>query len=193
MRIIAYRTEMAEGKVLLSESTGEKAHSNELDALFSFLLEPYEKSIRVAWGLDTTVAPLLKLLGEKHCIRLHETHKCYYPPFTVFYVSGKVFSIKHIPTHDIAFLYDLQQYYPELEEPESLVEVQMLGEKLMYELNKMGLKPMKLTSPIAIYEQCVMRDLDLPKVADMPKKAAEMAYRCAGKLWIECFQVGYWE
>ena len=202
MRILAYKTQVNSGTVLLSESTGEYKHSNDLIDLFSFLLEPqgnddwqpqHDRCIRVSWELDATVAPLLKLLGERRCRKLHDTHKCYYAPFNCFYVPSKVFSITHIPTHDKVNLYDLAQYFPELDEPEDLLEVQMLGEKLIYELKKMGLEPTKLTSPVAIYEECMMQYLDLPGVFDMPKEAAEFAYRCSGKLWIEAFQLGYWE
>lgn len=202
MRILAYKTQLESGKVLLEESTKMKAHSNELDTLFSFLLErqgnslwapQYDRCIRVCWSLDATVSLLLRLLGEKRCIKLHQTHKCYIAPFNCFYVPNKIFSVTHIPTKDRVSLYDLMQYFPELDEPEDLLEVQMLGEKLLYELKKMGLEPDKLTSPVAIYEQCVMSNLDLPKVSDIPPEAAEFAYRCSGRLLIEAFQLGYWK
>jgi hypothetical protein len=201
MRIIAYRTLTNKGKVQLLESTEEATKlTDDFNELLAFLLEPYEKSLRICWELDATVAPILKLLGAERCGRLHRTHKCRLSPNeSIFYVPGKVFSIDGIIRVDNlnykakTNLYDLQQYYPELDEPESLVEVQALGEKLMFELKKMGLVPSKLTSPVAIYEECVMRRLDLPTVSDMPKEAAEFAYRCSGKLWIEAHQIGYWE
>jgi len=201
VRIIAYKTLTNNSKVQLLESTGEVTIPTvDYNVLLSFLLEPYEKSIRVAWDLDATVAPLLKLLGKERCGRLHRTHKCRLSSTeSIFYVPGKVFSVDGVIMVDGKYykakssLYDLQQYYPELDEPENLVEVQQLGEKLMYELKKMGLVPGKLTSPVAIYEECVMRRLDLPTVVDMPKEAAEFAYRCSGKLWIEAHQIGYWE
>jgi hypothetical protein len=200
MRIIAYRTLTNNSKVQLLESTGETTKStDDFNELLSFLLEPYEKSLRICWGLDATIAPILKLLGAERCGRLHRTHKCRLSPTeSIFYVPGKVFSVDGIIMVDGKYykakssLYDLQQYYPELDEPKELVEVQALGEKLMHELKKMGLAPSKLTSPVAIYEECVMRRLDLPTVSDMPKEAAEFAYHTSGRLWIECFQIGYW-
>lgn len=201
MRIIAYRTLTNNNKVQLLESTGEATeYTDDFNKLLSFLIEPYERTIRVCWELDATVAPILKLLGEARCNRLHKTHKCRLSPTeSIFYVPSKVFSVDGVIRVDgknykaKSSLYDLQQYYPGLDEPENLLEVQALGEKLMLELKKMGLVPSKLTSPVAIYEECVMRRLDLPTVADMPKEAAEFAYHCSGKLWIECFQIGYWE
>ena len=201
MRIIAYRTQVNNGKVQLLESTEEENKpTDNFYALLGALLEPYEKTIRVCWELDAIVAPILKLLGEERCGRLHRTHKCRLSPTeSIFYVPGKVFSVDGIIRVDNlnykskSSFYGLQQYYPELDEPEDLTGVQALGEKLMYELKKMGLVPSKLTSPVAIYEECVMRRLDLPAVSDMPKEAAEWAYRCSGRLWIEAHTLGHFE
>ena len=201
MRIIAYKTLVNNSKVQLLESTGEATiFTDDFFLLLGTLLEPYEQTIRITWELDATVAPILKLLGKERCGRLHRTHKCRLSPTEgIFYVPGKVFSVDGVIRVDNlnykakSSLYDLQQYYPELDEPEDLTEVQQLGVKLMYELKKMGLQPSKLTSPVAIYEECVMRRLDLPTVVDMPKEAAEFAYRTSGRLWIECHQIGYLE
>lgn len=199
MRIVAYQTQIVDKKLVILESTGEKLYTDLISDAFMFLLEPqgnsywppqYDRCIRVCWELDATVAPILKGLGEDRCKKLNKTHKCYLAPFNIFYVPGKIFSVSHIPSHYKVNLYDLAQYYPELEEPDSLTEVQMLGEKLLFELRKMGLEPTKLTSPVAIYEQCILSNLDLPRVADMPREAAEFAYRCSGRLWIEAYQLG---
>ena len=204
MRIIAYKTQTRDNKVLLEESTGDYVLADKLEQLFAFLLEPIEeKHLKVCWGLDTTVSPILKLMGKTKCIKLHKEHKCSLwpedPTTRVFYIPSKVFSVEGIINvegknyRNKSFLYDLAQYFPELDEPDDLSMVQSLGEKLLYELKKMGLEPKKLTSPVAIYEECVMRDLDLPMLSDMPKEVAEYAYRCSGRLWIEAHQLGYWE
>ena len=194
MRIVTYRTSIKNNTVLLEESGGEFVVSNDLEKLFSFLLEPYENTIRACWELDTTVSLFFRLMEEKACEKLRETHKCYLPPFSIFYVPDKVFSINHIPTKLKANLYELQQYFPELPEPQNTEELVMLGELLLQELGKMGLKPTtKLTSPIAIYDECIMSKMDLPQVKDMPVEAAEMAMRCSGRLWIESHQIGHYD
>ena len=202
MRIIAYRTQVDRGKILLKESTGESIHSARLDELFSFLLEPqaasdwqpqYDKCLRVFWELDVGVAPILKLMGERKCQMLHLTNKCYYAPFNIFYIPGKIFSVEHIPSKSRANLYDLMQYFPELNEPDALEGVQMLGEKLQIELKKMGLEPHKLTSPVAVYEDCVLSFLDLPRLEDIPKEVAVYAGGCMGRSWVESYQLGYFK
>lgn len=202
MQIIAYRTQIKKGIVLLQESTGEKCQSAKLTDLFAFLLEPqapsdwgpqYDRCIRVTWELDVFVSPLLKLLGAVKCRRIHQTHKGYLAPFNVFYIPGKVFSVSHIPTKARASVYELAQYYPELDEPQALEEVQMLGEYLLQQLKRMGLEPTKLTSPVAVYEECVLDYLDLPKLEDIPKEVAIFAGACMGRSWVEAHRLGYWE
>ena len=193
MRIIAYKTNTENGKVRLEESTGEAVLSNSIEELFTFLVEPYDNCIKVCWNLDVTVSLFLKLLGKVKCSQLKDTKRCHIAPFEVFYVPEKVFSVVHIPTREKANLYGIEQYYTELNEPGQTSEVQMLGEKLMQELKKMVMEPRKLTSPVAIYEDCILKNLDLPKLSNMPLGAAEFAYRAAGRLYIETHQIGYWK
>lgn len=193
MRIIAYRTSSIGKDVLIQESTEEAVSSRDLDRLFGFMVEPFKDTLRVCWNLDTTVSVLLRLLTKEQCDTLRSTKKLYIAPYSLFYVREKVFIVKHIPSGNKCHLYNLQQYFPELPEPEDIQEVQMLGEKLLYELGKMGMKPTKLTSPVAIYDECIMSKLDLPQLKDMPKEAAELAFKCSARLWIEAHQLGYWE
>lgn len=190
MRIIAYRSSNQDGKVLVEESGGDSALTGDPIKLFEFLLEDYSPCIKICWDLDSTVAPLLKLLGENACRKLRESKRLFYPPFSLFYVPEKVFIVNH-PTAKLS-LYGIEQYYPELVEPD-VEMVQQLGVKLMGELKKMGMMPTKFTSPIAIYGECVMSKLDLPRLKDIPAKAAEFAYRCAARLWIESHSIGFYD
>ena len=147
----------------------------------------------VAWELDATVAPLLKSLGQEKCVKLYQTHKCFLRPWSIFYIPSKVFSVSLVTSgRHTANLYDLEQYYPDREPPESVEEIEQLGRELIEALAIMGIQPTKLTSPVAMWEQSVMNHLNLPTRWDIPSKAAEFAYRCSGKLWIECYQIGYW-
>lgn len=189
MRIVAYRSSNQDGKVLLEESGGQFELTGDPIKLFEFLLEDYSPCIKICWDLDSTVAPLLKLLGENACRKLRESKRLFYPPFSLFYVPEKVFIVNH-PAAKMS-LYGIEQYYPDLAEPD-IEMVQKLGENLQKELVKMGMYPTKWTSPIAIYDECVMSKLDLPGLKDIPAKAAEMAYRAAARLWIESHQIGYW-
>jgi len=193
MRIVAYRITEHEGQVLIAESTGEVVHSNDLPKLLSFLLEEYDDCLKIVWNLDQSVSVLLKLFGVEMCRKLKQEKRVHMAPFNFFYVPEKIFSCHHIPTKGRCNLYGLEQYFPELSEPDHVEEVQILGEKLVKELKKMGMVPRKLTSPVAIYEECVLSQLDLPKLKDIPLDVAEMAWRCTGRLWIESHILGYFE
>jgi len=193
VRIIAYSTQYDKGRVLISESTEETCLSSKLDELFGFLLEPYENTLRVCWNLDETVSPILRLLGRANCEALYKTHRLRIPPFNIFYISGKVFSLEYKPTRNVMSLYGIDQYYPDLENHRSVEEIEYLGLTLMAELAKMNLYPTKLTSPIAIYEQCVLNHLNLPVAADMPAEAVSYCLECSAKLWIEAYAVGFYD
>jgi len=194
LRVIAYETEIRDGKLVLAESTGESCRCKTLTEVFEFLFEEYGSAMRVCWDLDATVSPILRMLGERSCRILKENLKLRMPPFTIFYVPEKVFSVTHIPTRRTVALYNLSQYYPDIPvEPIDVYEVESLAYYLLETLKKMGMTPSKLTSPVAIYDECVLSHLDLPKLPDMPKEAAEYAWECAGELWIEAFKLGYFE
>lgn len=194
MRIVAYQSSLREedSVVVIEESGGDSIASIDVGDLFGFLLEPYEDTIRVSWDLDSTVSIILRLLGEEKCRRLRAEKRLFIPPFHIFYIPDKLFSVKHIPSKRQMSLYGLKQYFPDLD-VNNVEEVQMLGVKLLKELEKMGMKPTKLTSPVAIYEECVLSKLDLPGVKDIPVKAMEYAYRASGRLWIEAHQCGFWQ
>ena len=194
MRIVAYQTSVREDKVvIIEESGGDSIASVDIGDLFGFLLEDFgEPVIQVSWDLDSTVSIILRLLGETKCRRLRTEKRLFLPPFHLFYIPDKVLSIRHTPTRRKMSLYGLKQYFPDLD-VNNVEEIQMLGVKLLKELEKMGMKPTKLTSPVAIYDECVLSKLDLPGVKDIPVKCLEYAWRCSGRLWIECHNLGYYE
>lgn len=193
MRIIAYQVGQDTRTVGIKESTGDCVESDNVMKLLGFLVEDYGEALRVCWTLDTTVAPLLKMLGEKRCRTLYETKKLHIPPYSIFYIPSKVFSIKHIPTRLQCNLYGIDQYFQNYPEPEDIEVVYNFGRMLWEELKAMGMRPTKLTSPAAIYEQCVLRFLDKPTVKDLPSVVGEYAWRCSGKVWVEAHKLGYWD
>lgn len=196
-KIVAYTIEPNNKGLQITGSSAKGSTTEVIDSLelaLEALTLPYgEPVLRVCWNLDTTLAPLLKLLGENICRKLYRTNKGFYRPYSMFYIPEKVFSIKRIPNKEKVNFYHLEQYYPDHNEPASAQGTAQLGEKLLIVLNKMGLYPAKLTSPVAMWEQYVMNHLSLPTVWDVPKEAAEFAWKCSGKLWIEAYQIGYWE
>lgn len=193
MKIIAYETDKTNNGVLLVSSNNDHLVSDNFTDLIALLLDEQIDTMKICWNLNETVAPLLKLMGERVCRRLHANKRCYFAPFNIFYVKDKVFSITHIPTKAKANLYGIDQYFPDFETTMSLDNVLEMGRYLLDTLHQMKLYPTKLTSPIAIYEECVLSHANLPTKEDMPAEAARLAYMCSGKLWIEAVKLGFWE
>jgi len=196
MGIVVYDMREQDSQVLITEKN--TAHqvastlSGDLVSLLCFLIEAPEDSIKVCWDLDDAVSLLLRMMVSDDFDKLRDNHKCTIPPFNIFYIPEKLFSVTHIPSRARFNIYGLQQYYPSVEDPGNIDDILRLGENLLNELADMGLHPVKLTSPIAIYEQEIMQRLNIPSLKDMPLDAAELAYRCSGKLWIEAHRIGYW-
>lgn len=211
MRIVAYKIYKLDNGVCIEESTGEEVVSDNVYKLLDFLCEPFQTKdevaeegvqvIKICWDLNATIAPLLKLLGKDNCRKLHETKRLKVDAYSLFYVPDKIFCAKLIPPvkrGDDLFqleckLYDLSQYYPDIEQSPSVIELQELGKDLLKTLSKMYLKTTKLTSPIAIYEDAILSKMNLPKITDIPKPVAEYAYQCSRRLWIESYKMGYFK
>jgi len=201
MDIVAYTTRERLGQIHVTEYAINHSCdllSGYITEILAFFMEPWEDhfpdtgSIKVCWDLDATVSLILRMIDQDRIAIIRKKHKCTIPPYKIFYIPDKVFSVTHIPSRAQFSLYGLQQYYPMAEDPGCIADVHRLGQNLLTELNDMGMSPTKLTSPIAIYEQCTLKKLNIPLLKDMPLDAAELAYRCSGKLWIEAHRIGYW-
>lgn len=197
--IIAYSSEITNGKLLIAESSGEIAESDDYTVLFNFILEeldePGRKVIKVCWDVDEFAAPILKLLGRKVCEQLMgDTHRAYLRPYRVYYIRGKVFGVSY--GRYTANIYSLSQYFDDVtDRPEDVVSVAAYGDALVDALDSMGMQPTKLASPAGIYEECVLRSLKIPTITDTPDgalEAADYALQCADRPWISAYQLGYW-
>lgn len=143
--------------------------------------------LNILWNLDADIAPLLQQLGAEACMRLHENKICDFNGFRLYYQPTYVFGINY------AKFYGIDRFFPDEAEPETLEKLYNKGLELIAALRVMGIVPLKLSSPIAIWEEAVMKHLDLPTALDMPEEAAELAWQCSGKIWTEAYQVGYFE
>jgi len=202
--VIGYTSEVKNNKVLITDSFGQKIHSNNIEELLCFLLESLDEKdnrthLKAAWNLDQFVAPLLKLIGQNNCKKLaSNNHKVKLGDFTLFYIPKKLFSIKLFDRGNYyeALLYDISQYYPKYDDQDA-ISTAAAGGVVISALEKIGIfNPIKLTSPIAIYQNALLKYMDIPTLADMPNKALEAAsyaYRCAGKAWTTAYKIGHFD
>lgn len=208
--IMAYASDWIDGKVLIAESTGEEVRSNSSAELLMFLLEDWDdpegrwRYIKACWDLDEFLAPLFRLLGKQVCEQLSaEKHRAVYQGFKLFYIRGKVFGVTarvqvrgNFYQEGEINLYGISQYYTDKDKPETALEVAAYGEDLLRGLERMGLYPTKLTSPVAIYQECVLDHMSIPTVFDLPEKqmeVAEYAVECMDREWRSAYQMGHWD
>jgi len=205
VRILAYTTKENSIGVSIKESTGEGIMSPRAGIILEWLMEGYladvkdnpklaDNTVHLCWSLDDTIAPILKLLGKNICGKLHEDKKCYLAPYKLFYIPGKLFVLQDVRVaYGKIELFGLEQYFPAASYQDDLEEIWNYGQLLFKALNKMGFYPKRLVSPIKVFEEWVLDHCDLPTGWDMPKEAAEYAWMCSGRLWIEAHQLGYWK
>jgi len=196
MRILGFTTEWLGNKVRIDESSGESIESDNPLELFAFLAEPYEDDspvLRVCWDLNDTFAPIFRLMGRELCGVLFKDKKVLCRPYSLFYIPDKVLTLKFIPVKCRQSFYNLSQYVPSDKPPEDALELEFRGRHIYETLNKMGFYSDTLTSPVRIFEKWVLDHLNIPSIEDIPKEAAEYAWRCGGRLWIEAIKIGYWD
>jgi hypothetical protein len=165
------------------------------DILYELASTPTDR-INVVWDVDENLAVLLKQIDRELCLKLYKTQRVSLHTstglYSIFYIPGKMFSVSRSGMEQHKY-YGISQYFPEIPKPQNIAELDKLGNQIYATLVRIGFKPSKLTSPIAIYEEIQLNHMDLPTVADMPYEVADYAYRASGRLWIEAFQLGYWE
>ena len=199
MNLLAYDVKTPDDKILISENNGSDIlYFDSIKKFFEHITEYNEAKQAmtcITWNLDTAVAPILKLLGKNRCKDLNKKKKCFYKPYSIFYIPGKVFSVNAVTSGSNRFsLYGIEQYYQYGDVGHDIKTVLAMGNKIIDALKIMKLaNGKKLTSPIAIYEEQVMSHLNLPHVTDMPKHAALSSWICSGRLWIDAMKLGYWE
>ncbi len=193
MTCIAYETEIIGGRTFIRESTGEDVTCNNIEDALTFILEPYPGQFKVTWNLDEEIAPILKLIPIEALKLLNSNKSIVMPPWEIWYYRGKTFGARHIPSKQACYLYCLEQFFPEVEHPGSLDGVASRGNILIKSFASMGIKPWKLTSPIAILRDAVQKVITVPRLDSMPLAAAQLAYQCSGKEWIEAYKLGKFE
>ena len=152
MKIKGYAIAKTAGpEILIQESTGCQKPSSDIFALLDQLLEPSSGYLKAAWNLDSFAAPLFKLLTPEICKQLasanHEVtfgdpdsetaYKIYYLPGTLMAIT-KNSGGNHARLR--ATIYGLDGFFADDQpEPDSVCSVEALGNKLLLELEKIGI------------------------------------------------------
>jgi hypothetical protein len=193
-KLVAFKIKSTNKNITLTRSDIGTTTSTSLTDILSLLCAGDNINL-IAWDLDKEVSALLKHLSKTQCIELQKTAKTKYKDHKIFYIQGKIFSITDYDSWRPRNCYHIEQYYPDTPEVTNLDEVLKLGNDIMTALKIMNLQSNKMSSPVAIFEDAVLNHISLPTIpsSNITKSAAEMAWRCSGKLWIEAYKLGWFE
>jgi hypothetical protein len=198
MWVQGWTSERTEQGIIIADGSGASEPSwNLLDILFTLSDEDFEgMRVNFAWSVDEFVAPVIRLLRESDLKQLVHEHFLKIAGYgRIQYIPGKLFAVYEGEDSGV-FFYSLNQYFPEIEDPKDANKIWGMADILVRTLNGMGIYAKSFTSPAKIYEQGILYHCDIPTAYDVPKEAqecVEYAWHCAGRPWIECFQIGYFD
>lgn len=100
--------------------------------------------------------------------------------------------------HNEVNLYELDQFFPDIEEPQTVQGVQALADELEQTFKILGATNVKsLKSPVAVLEENGVLDKlykNLPDTSKIPSVVKEWAIECdTFAVWQDCYQIGYWD
>ncbi len=196
MQALAYEVISPPGSpvVVVRDAAGAIVGSDDPAVLLEFLRYNRSGVLRVFWDLDESIAPILRLLPQSVLERLSrfdedltfEGNQLYYLPERMFRVGRARF-------------YGMQMFWPtDTPAPRTLDDLQDMADELVSTLERCGMAPSKLTSPIAVWEASPMGQqfyASLPKAYDLPENVwgiLEYAFKCDRREWITAYQVGHW-
>jgi hypothetical protein len=174
---------------------------NLVDNLEWLLSQAKTSKFVVMWDLDVELAPLFKVMPKYVKDKLVRKVPFDYEGYHFFYAPELLFLVSKNNADgygDVCKLYNLSQFYQGYENPGAEV-AERIAEELEHAFHVIGIWPEKLTSPVAVFEQHYMKHMDFPKLLDIPEEimkdadsAGAFAYAGAKRVWIENYQVGYW-
>ncbi len=163
---------------------------------FDYLLRD-DKSLKVFYNLDWSVARLMYLLGipENLLQRLWRTSKLYYNGYNIFFVPHRYLSIEYGKHWGSATFSDVHQYDPNLpydaEPNDAVLSAVGIAYEVYDTLDKLGINATSLSSPVSAYQKTFLNDRDLPTWEDNPDEVNDYAYQCMSGGWQECFKKGH--
>jgi hypothetical protein len=194
-RILAYETWSDGDLIGIHSSDDQLIISSDPAELLEFLRYKASGVLRIFWDLDESLAPVLRLLPRpilESLARFDENteycgHQLYYLPERSLRVGR-------------ARLYGIKSFWPsDTPAPTDLQSLQDMADELISTLERCGMPdPIKLTSPIAVFEGTEKGQQAyslIPRGHDLTKStwgALEYAFQADRREWITAYQLGHW-
>lgn len=191
MKILAYRAESQDKLVILSCSDGQSITTDKWADLVSFLLlAPCD--IAVVWNVDRFAEVFCSLIPGNIAKELNNKGKSFLENGEkLYYQFGRVFAITWAGKE--VNLYPLSRYVDK--ELKGATELADLASRVVDAYQYFGLIPLKLTSPVAVYEP-ILDSLDFPRACDLPDTAMALLDKACGVMWREwreVYKLGHWQ
>jgi len=181
------------GNMVISEDPGKLLHF-----LWSLGLSVCPTTApRCVWDLDEFTSRLLEHLPKDEEKPTGDRRTTFYEGYKIFSIPGKMLSIKRSFIELIYF--DISQYFPDDDEPETALELQEKVDLLLTMLHELGIeKVTTLMSPVAVASASKMLDEYqdiIPTIFDLEDydDAMELARPCTPREWVCNYQVGHFK
>lgn len=164
-----------------------------------FLLDNPPNSIALFTHLNSNFASLMRCikLTKEEGEKLSRNKVIDLFPYKIEYVPNRYISIKK--DGRFVFIADANQYqqldWEDKFRPQDCIEIakktKKIGEEVQQSLEKIGLSPKSLSSPVGVYEKESRLYDDIPNVEDIPTEVGKIAYDCVDGSWLEAFKIGH--
>ena len=185
--MLAYAVEKQGKSLILSCSDGRTLTTGNWDEVVCFLLMPAPNNMVVVWNIDTFVDDITTVLPVKIATKIKAGGRVYTPDNRkIYYQPSRVFGVNQVN------IYSLSRYSND--KVDDVMELSILGKKVLNAYKLFGIEPTTLSSPVAVYST-VLDNLDFPRACDLPDTAFSLIQMCAKTMsreWRDVYQLGHW-
>lgn len=226
---IAYSIKEVDGEVVITNSQGESISTSSAINLLRFLAKNYTKDGQEAlnrkmfWDLDGCISIVMKKLGMRVCSELVKEPDCealwtyegkeaklldikskgkemIESMFSLYYHRGTSLGLQ-VHGYRKSYFYNLVQFFETDEEITDCQQILKKAKELVDAFFSMGLNPLKMSSPIAVYQSNVLEHINFPTLADLPSSLSEKdcdlltgwSEQIMHREWTTALAVGMWK
>lgn len=204
--IVGYIAKKVKGGILLSRgyaSRMESIISQTFEEAVSWLTQDFGEAFAVCWSMGEITDALFSLLPEAKREELKTEPRVMMGDTKIFYTGRQLGLTQTRGLHSNFVkrgeinLYSLKHWLPESTTvPTDALKVARMGETLVGALEKLGLYPESLSSPIGAYCATELDASGMPTIYSFREEWLEAMHWCTEFMrdeWREVFKVGYWD